>query len=321
MQLSDLQPAFPRRRKQKLTPFAVPEALQIPLTEIDCPEKLPRFFLLGERDDDSFRREKDGFTIDYLWPRFSETPVCRVHIGDGRASVDEFWDGESLGKSWGSGDTLEEALRYPFRVMALRDARRTGPDGLEPHEMDPRELFFEEWFQEHLGIAWHLPVHGVTQTVDMPGGIQRPLVIPCQESNALAELANAYCKQPSAYQVAGPDHLKYGSFSHRECDVTFHLTEGERKSDVYGESILCKIYVGPWRAVVELALFLQENGWDYDSGYRRQAFVTFPYRLVRKSVARQQIGRHRDMHVCYPPLLTPQDALGVEEGFLQPPSR
>ena len=75
---ASLQPAIPMQKRPRRPVYAVPESLHIPLADIDAPEKLPRFLLLGERDDASFARTEVGFHIDYVWPAFSAGPVCRL---------------------------------------------------------------------------------------------------------------------------------------------------------------------------------------------------------------------------------------------------
>ena len=274
-----LQPSFPPA--EETVPFAQPDALRIPLPEIDAPEQLPRFLLLGERDDASFERTDRGFTIDYVWPAFADGPVCQLRAEDAVIDVEELWSGQILCHSFGRGDTLAQALLYHYRAtLASRDCLR-------------------QWFQDQFGIEWHLPAPGVRQRVSQPEGILRALVVPCQpgEGDRLAQLAGLYCDQPNAYAVDG-------------CQQS---SGGEVLYDVE-----CRLFVGAWRAVVELARFLAAHRWDLAAG-PLAAFSVCPYELV-KSWRVQQPGDNGNVSdVLYPPLLPPQECLGVAEGVAPAP--
>ena len=316
-----LQSAFPQIKDPGLAPFAMPGAFDVPLSDIGAPDKLPRFLLLGERDDASFQRTEDGFTGEYTWPAMVEGPVCRLRCEGRLLTVEEFWAGRALGESFCHGETLAEALLYHFRAtLGLRDSMRRISGGRpRPYRTDLRESFLRQWFREHLGITWNLPVQGVRHLVDLPGGIQRALVIPCldEEQGLLSELAQAYCAQDDAYAIDGrPEGVRHGRFSRRRCLVYYEFAGGDRQ--VYSDDVNCRIFVGGWRAVVELARFLGDNGWDYINGHRLPASVCFPHQLVRPFLQHLEVGDH-SVDVLYPPLLPPQEAFGVTEGLVPTP--
>jgi hypothetical protein len=75
---ASLQSAIPLQERPSRPVYAVPESFHIPLSDIDAPNKLPRFLLLGKRDDASFERTEDGFNVEYVWPAFSTGAVCRL---------------------------------------------------------------------------------------------------------------------------------------------------------------------------------------------------------------------------------------------------
>ena len=66
----------------------VPPPLDIAVDDIQSAKDLPRFFLLGQRDDKSFARTDDGFTIDYVWPAVSDRPVARIRRTGQRSTFD-----------------------------------------------------------------------------------------------------------------------------------------------------------------------------------------------------------------------------------------
>ena len=318
-----LQSAFPLTRDPRLAPFAAPGSLDIPLSDIDAPDRLPRFLLLGERDDASFQCTEEGFAAEYVWPDMVEGPVCRLSSSGRRLNLEEFWAGQSLGETFFHGDTLAQALLYHYRaVLALRDCRRWRPGGPSMlHHIDRRELFFREWFREHLDITWHLPVYGVRHSIDLPGGIQRALVVPCldEEQGLLTRLANAYRSQEDAYAIDGrPGRVRHGRFSRRRCLVQSQLVRRSSHGLVFDDEIHCRLFIGGWRAVVDLARFLGDNGWDYINGYRLPASVCFPHQLVRPFLQHLEVGEHA-VDVLYPPLLPPQEAFGVTEGLVPAP--
>ncbi|MFH1834395.1 MAG: hypothetical protein ABH877_05165, partial [bacterium] len=169
------------------------------------------------------------------------------------------------------------------------------------------------------GLTWGLPSQGVRHSVDLPGGIQRVLVVPCldEEQDLLAELADAYCNQSDAYAIDGrPEGVRHGRFSRRRCLVYYQFAGADRQ--VYSDDINCRLFIGGWRAVVDLARFLQDRGWDYVNGRRLPASVCFPHQLVRPFQQRLEVGEHA-VEVLYPPLLPPQEAFGVTEGLVPPP--
>ena len=57
---ASLQSAIPLQKRPSRPVYAVPESFHIPLADIDSPDTLPRFLLLGERDDASFERTDEG---------------------------------------------------------------------------------------------------------------------------------------------------------------------------------------------------------------------------------------------------------------------
>ena len=309
---ASLQPAIPMQKRPRRPVYAVPESLHIPLADIDAPEKLPRFLLLGERDDASFKRTENGFHVEYVWPEFSTGPVCRLEVNDEkRIQVIELWNGEKLFHSSGTGETLTDALNYHFGgTLALRDAQRIFPDHVvAPAHLDPREPFFRGWFSRELGINWKLPVPGVRLNVEQPAGILRALVLPCSAS--LDELIRQYRERSDSYSVELDDRLRHGVFSHRVADVSWHRLNHQRR---YVEHAECRIFVGAWRAVVELAQFLHERRSLTDG--RFHAFACFPHNLVKPFRIQQgRKGEKGSIVAEYPPLLPPQLGIGVTEGF------
>ena len=308
---ASLQLSIPLQKRPSRPVYAVPESLHIPLADIDAPDKLPRFLLLGERDDASFERTENGFHVEYVWPEFSTGPVCRLEVNDEkRIQVIELWNGEKVFHSFGTGETLTDALNYHYATLALRDAQRISPDHhVAPAELDPREPFFRGWFERELGISWKLPVPGVRLNVEEPAGILRALVLP--SSDSLDELIRQYREQPDSYSVELDDRLRHGVFSHRAADVSWHHLDNERR---HVEQTECRIFVGAWRAVVELAQFLHERR-SLTEG-RLHAFACFPHNLVRPFRIQQgREGEKGSIMMEYPPLLPPQLGIGVTEGF------
>ena len=309
---ASLQSAIPLQKRPSRPVYAVPESFHIPLVDIDSPDKLPRFLLLGERDDASFEPTDEGFNVEYVWPAFSTGPVCRLEVdGEKQIQVMELWNGEKVFHSFGHGDTLTDALNYHYgATLALRDAQRVFPDQhVVPAQLDPREPFFRGWFTREFGINWRLPVPGVRLNVQQPAGILRALVLPCSDS--LDELIRQYREQPDAYSVDLDDRLRHGIFTHRSADVRWHRLDEDRRHVEHTE---CRIFVGAWRAVVELAQFLHKH--RSLTGGRLHPFACFPHNLVRP--VRMQQGRkgERDSIVAeYPPLLPPQVGIGMTEGL------
>src|SRR2546426_459367 len=112
-----------------------PPNLEVPLDAIDRAEQFPPFFLLGRRNDASFRRDANDRVIEYDWPRHSSTAVARITVRrNSGVMVEQPWNGERPGFSFGRGKTLGSALQYPLLgQQAFRDARLTfaGSDGKE----------------------------------------------------------------------------------------------------------------------------------------------------------------------------------------------
>ena len=320
--LAALEPSFPRQPRNSY----VPDSLNVPCGDIRRPDDLPRFLLLGERDDTSFELREDGFVVEYVWPALSEGSVVRLTCRDTeRIFIEEFWEGASLGTSTGRGPTLAEALSYHVfaSLQTARDGKcQTESGELQPHKMDARETFFRQLLWSRLSLTYLLPEHGQSHAVDLPGGFARALVIPHRQEEAqqLTDLAHAYCQRVDSYAVAGlPDRLRHGSFSHRITWIGFSFIPEASRPEYYGEC-LCRIFVGPWRAVVELALFMGENGWDFDNKYRRHACVCFPRQLARPFHFRSEGGERRvPVDALHPALLSAQEGSGVEEGLVPPP--
>ena len=309
-----LQPAFPPA--ERTLPFAMPESLRIPMPQIKEPGQLPPFLLLGERHDASFARTERGFEVDYVWPAFARGPVLQLSVTGSTANIKELWCGQFLCHSFGSGDSLARGLLYHIGVtLANRDCPQHRPDGEQKlNRIDPREEFFRQLFHERLGIDWCLPATGVRHRVSEPEGILRALVVPCKpdEGDRLAQLVQGYREQPGVYAVDGCPRLRHGHFSRRQVTVTraghggtLHETE-------------CRLFVGAWRAVVELALFLADNGWNLAAGLF-PAFVACPYELVRPYRSRPAGDGDETVEAIYPPLLPPQEGLGVVDGFIPAP--
>ena len=306
---ASLQSAIPLQKRRPV--YAVPESFRIPLPDIDAPGKLPRFLLLGERDDASFEPTEDGFNVEYVWPGFSTGPVCRLEAKGKQIDVMELWNGETVFHSFGTGDTLTDALSYHYEAtLAWRDAQRIFPDHhVAPGELDPREPFFRGWFTREFGINWKLPVPGVRLNVQQPAGILRALVLPCCSS--LDELIRQYREQPDAYSVDLDDRLRHGIFTHRSAVVHWHRLGEDRR---HAEHTECRVFVGAWRAVVELAQFLHER--RSLTGGRLHPFACFPHNLVKPFRMQQgRKGEEDSIMVEYPPLLPPQVGIGMTEGL------
>ncbi len=316
---ASLQSAFPAPDRLTLPSFAVPDSFATPLEEIDTPDKLPRYLLLGERDDASFEPAPSGFSINYTWSAFGQGPVCRVEVADNRLDIIELWDGETVFHSFFAGKTLTEGLTYHFgATLANRDARRNSAEhDVATARLDPREPFFRQWFARELGINWQLPVPGIRLAVEQPAGILRALVLPSipGDSRVLTDLVRQYQQRPGAWVVDGlDDRLRHGTFSRRRADVRWRRLDSDDEFEV--EATECRVFVGAWRAVVELAQFLHEQGWPL-IGDRLNAFACFPYNLVQPYRTQQgRLDDERSLTVDYPPLLPPQVGLGVTEGFV-----
>jgi hypothetical protein len=320
---ASLQPSFPPPQAPRFAPFSVPDSLRVRLHDIATPGNLPRFLLLGERDDESFERTEDGFVVEYRWDDFSRQAVCRLKSTAGRLEVEELWDGKIVTCSFSGGETLSQALGYHFRAtLSLRDAQRRHPDGVVcPKELDPREAFFFRWFRTEFGINWKLPSPTGRLAVEQPEGLLRALVVPCRpgKEGLLSEFSRLYRLHNDVHVVDGRcDRLRHGSFTRRGARIGWWpaaLGGGDPQPD-YVES---RIFVGSWRAVVEFARFLSEMGWSYtDQDFH--AFACLPHHLVRPVQNRQgRQGEDGVIDVLYPPLLPPQEGLGVADGLCPAP--
>jgi hypothetical protein len=313
------QPSFPLPNRPSQSGVRGPESLQVPPSSVDRPDLLPRFLLLGERDDASFQSTNLGFTVDYIWPALTEGPVVRLLSRGDKIQVQELWDGELIFDSFGHGETVAAGLAYHFdATLAWRDAQRVSPDHMvAPARLDPREPFFHRWCRDRLGIRWHLPQPGHRLCVDLPAGILRALVVPCEpsEGGELARLFASWSRRSdrAVYGDAG-DHD--GHLSHRTAAVVCQAltVESSGPTSKTTETVECRLFVGAWRSVIELAQFLHTEGWDLAGG-RLHAFICLPHMLV--SACRNQQGRCGDqegLEATYPPLLPPQVGLGTTGG-------
>ena len=291
--------------------LTIPPELEVPLAAIERPDQFPPFFLLGRRVDSSFRRTGKETVIEYEWARHSSTPVARVSLwGDRGAKVDQPWNGETPDFSFGSGKTLGTALQYSlFSRQAFRDMRVTTSEGVTPFHLDIRESYFADLLPRHFGVAYTLPAHGRTCVSEHPAGILRALALPClaEDSTRLRQLLDEYLSRLDAYTLPWlPERLAHGSFSHRTAVLEWK-PRGKKEQEKEFE---LKLFVGPWRAAVDLVEHLQEGGWDFRDRRRPSTVLCFPQELM------WPLEYAIDgTEVRLPVLLPPQEALGVKHGL------
>lgn len=294
----------------------VPEPLHIPVDAIQRPEDLPPFLLLGQRDGESFERTADGFFVEYVWPAFGEGPVARIECSNRRFFVHEHWQGEHCGTSTGAGETLAEGLSYHFgATLTTRDAETFAgldvsgnPHGPATRIADPREIFFQDLFTAGGRVTYQRPWPGTLSVVHVPGGIDKALVIPCFSDDTrsrLVALYEAYNNDGGAYRVDGlPERLRFGSFFHRRATVVWGQARATEPSDDADTEYF--VYVGPWRAAVELGLQVQDAFHDVDPSLPGP-FICSPQQLYFHYGLTDCLGNRS----AVTPLLPPQEAYGI----------
>jgi hypothetical protein len=178
-----------------------------------------------------------------------------------------------------------------------------------PYEADPREGYFARCLRTRIGVEYTPPVHGRTCFVEHPAGILRALAIPslAKDSDFFGKVLAQFLLSPDAYvQPWLPERLAHGSFSHRSAVVEWKRPGRKRRR----EELELKLFVGPWRAAIELVELLADSGWNFRDPRLPAAVVCFPQELTRP------LQYEFDGSVTHlPVLLPPQEALGVTEGY------
>ncbi len=300
--------SFPRT-DFKPADLKIPPELEVPLNKIDGPDCFPPFVLLGKRVDSSFRRTDEGVVIEYEWPRHSSSPVAKIETLNGnRLMVEEIRNGVSLGLTCGPGATFGKAFSYRILSKAFRDMLWITTEGVLPMSRDSWEDYLGRELPERFGVAYTPQVPRRYRVVEHPAGILRALAIPCLagDSGFFGEALARYLSRPDAYvQPWLPERLAHGSFSHRSAVVEWQRPGREPCR----EGLELKLFVGPWRAAIELVEAIAECGWDFRNPCLPAAVVCFPQELLRP------LSYNVERCVTHlPVLLPPQEALGGTDG-------
>jgi hypothetical protein len=309
----------------------VPQALELGFDQLTDVTRFPPFALLGRRDDASFRRSATEVSVDYEWREHSpQGPVARIAVGaDDRVSVEEQWQGTAHGGSYGQiglGKALQSrALSHAHRDVLFN--RTTLIPGAGPgftvegvrRDVGPLDTggrvdpFFERLLQERYGVAYAPPTAGARHDVDVPAGMLRAVVILSRSGDTLRlrRLLASYLDSQETYTHPWlPARLARGSCSHRAATVRWDDGAG---GPARSEELEVKVFVGPWRAAIELVEHLAAHGWDFGAPDRPPAVLCYPEQLVSTFVYSLP-GKGR---VQLTPLLPPQEALGAD-GAMRP---
>jgi len=301
--------SFPRT-DFKPADLKIPPELEVPLNRIDGPDCFPPFVLLGNRVDSSFRRTDEGVVIEYEWRRHSSSPVAKIKTLNGNGlMVEEICNGVSLGHTYGHGATFGKAFSSSILSKAFRDMLWITTEGVLPMSRDSWEDYLGRELPERFGVAYTPQVPRRYCVVEHPAGILRALAIPCLagDSGFFGEVLARYLSHPDAYvQPWLPERLAHGSFSHRSAVIEWQRPGREPRR----EELELKLFVGPWRAAIELVEAVAECGWDFRNPRLPAAVVCFPQELLRP------LSYNVERCVTHlPVLLPPQEALGVTDGM------